>query len=130
MTMKYLVTLLLTAVLAPSIYAEEAVLFSYVLEEHAGIDDVTTSEFGFLVHFEKSASADLGGTAKLDMEATDEGESVLVDLTLNDYISEELHVVGKSTISIPYGSTKTVTWSPPNQGTYKLSVSPSRHNIQ
>jgi hypothetical protein len=128
--MKYLVTLLLSAALAPSVYADEAVLFSYILEEHADIDDVTTSEFGFLVHFEKSASADLGGTAKLDMRASDEGESVLVDLTLNDYISEEMYVVGKTTVSIPYGSTKTVTWTPPNHGTYKLSVSPSRHNIQ
>ncbi|MGK0258227.1 MAG: hypothetical protein ACI96M_001660 [Candidatus Azotimanducaceae bacterium] len=86
---------------------------------------VTTSEFGFLVHFDKQASADLGGTAKLDMIAEDEGSSVRVELTLNDYIAERVQLVGKTARSIPYGSTEVITWDPQNFGIYRLSVTQS-----
>ncbi len=126
--MRYMAALLL--IFGTSAFADEGVLFSYQLEEERSSDDITTSEFGFLVHFDKEASADLAGTASIDMLATDEGDSVLVNLKLNDYLAEETEFVGTTSVSIPYGSSHTVTWTPPNYGTYRLTVTPKRHTIQ
>ncbi len=113
-----------------AVHANEGVMFSYVLEERRAADDVTTSEFGFLIHFDKEASADIGGTARLDVIAHDAGDSVRVELSLNDYVGEEIHPVGSKAVTIPYGSTRTVSWDTPDLGSYSLSVSPVRHPFQ
>ena len=109
--------------------ADQGVMFSFSLQEEQARDDITTSDFGFLVHFDKQASADLGGTAKLDLMARDEGGSVLVDLKLEDYVANGLHHIGTTSVSIPYGTSHTVKWNAPNYGVYRLTVNPKRHSF-
>ena len=117
---------LIIAVLACNGYANDAVLFKYVLEEQTNHDDITTSEFSFLVDFEKDASARLGNAAQLDMHATDLGHKVRVTLSLLDYINGDLVEVGHGSVDVRYGSKSEIAWSDKNGPSYRLSILPTR----
>lgn len=127
--MKYFLIAFLTFV-ALGASANEAVLFNYVLEEKFGADDVTTSEFGLLVNFDKAASADIGNTAKLEMFAEDLGSKVRVNLTLHDYLNGNLIEIGKGSVDVPFDSQSEIAWFGENNQRYGLSISPSRHKIK
>lgn len=107
--------------------ADESVLFEYVLEEEMAPDDVTTSQFGFLVNFDKAASADIGDTAKLDVVTQDLGEKVRVYLTLHDYIDGDLTEVGRGSVDVLYGANSRIAWYGHAQQRYELSISPKRY---
>ena len=81
---KRTLTLIVACLFATSALAGEGVLFNYVLTEEASSSDVTTSEFGFLIDFGKEAAADLGGTARLVVSATDEDSYALVSPPAQD----------------------------------------------
>ena len=104
--------------------ASDRVLFSYVLEARHAQDDVTTSEFGFLVDFDRRATADIGGTARLEMHAQDEGDVVNAHLTLHGYVDGEATPVGETRIRVPFGGRETVSW--PGQPAYTLTIAAKR----
>ena len=125
---KRTLTLIVACLFATSALAGEGVLFNYVLTEEASSSDVITSEFGFLIDFGKEAAADLGGTARLVVSATDEDSYALVSLSLYDYSDNgDLVHIGNRYIDAPFKETSIVKWGRHGEIEYTLSLKPSRH---
>lgn len=111
-------------------FADEGVLIQYVLTEKASKEDITTSDFGFLVHFDKHATMEMGGTARLEVSATDNGDSVTIELKLYDYTSSGALIhIGNTTVEAPFGKESHIEWPSIRGIEYSLSVNPKRHNI-
>ena len=115
--------LALGCLMSVSAFGGQGVLFQYRLVEAHSTSDRTVSDFGFLVDFEKEATADIGGTAKLTMRASDEKEFARLSLSLFDYReSNEMMLVGEEQIIAPYGQKSLVEWKTADGSVYELVV--------
>lgn len=120
---------LLAALLYGNAFADDGLLLDYVYEKVA-LDDTSKTESKFLLQFDETATADLGGRLKIVFRGEEHADSVELEVAVYEYTEgEQESLVGRGIASTQFGEPLHYSWKETGAPDYSLTVIPTRSTI-